>query len=195
MGLSLSDVTSAYVLDCLGKCPWESLQTTDTNWWCFFFFFYINEYWFKHFFFFTGGGGAGLKERQCHGSFQWYPGLSSPDLAKSTQHWHVGFTSRSQSLYTHMPRLGVCVQLHDICTDLHVSSFFPFANHHTWIHNTLHHGFCTHLLWLLEVEKGVKKGNTFKRVINHLNHIDAILHFGIFLPQMLWAVHQSQPCR
>lgn len=32
--------------DCLWKCPWESLQSTDTNWWV---FFYINEYWFKHF--------------------------------------------------------------------------------------------------------------------------------------------------
>lgn len=31
------------------------------------------------------------------------------------------------------------------------------------------------------IKKEKKKGNTFKRVINHLNHMEAILHFGICL--------------
>lgn len=32
-----------------------------------------------------------------------------------------------------------------------------------------------------KIKKKRKRGNTFKRVINHLNHTDTILHFGICL--------------
>lgn len=37
----------------------------------------------------------------------------------------------------------------------------------------------SHCLRLKEVLRKRKKTNTFKRVINHLNHMDAILSFGI----------------